>query len=100
MFSIASPLILSLMRLRVLVPTLCFFKDTPAQELDIPTIKKHVLRLAKAGVAGLAVHGTTGEPVLLSREERREVLKATREALDGAGFDDIPIIVGAGVQST
>ncbi len=40
------------------------------------------MRLAKAGVAGLAVHGTTGEPVLLSREERRAVLKATREGLD------------------
>ena len=82
------------------MPTLCFFEDSPEQALDIPTIKKHVLRLADAGVAGLAVHGTTGEPVLLSREERRLVLTATREALDTAGYQDLPIIAGTGVYST
>lgn len=84
----------------MLVPTLCFFKDTPKQELDIETIKQHTIRLAKAGIAGFAVHGTTGEPVLLSREERRQVLKAHREALDENGFEDIPIIAGCGVSST
>lgn len=82
------------------MPTLCFFEDTPEQALDLPTIQKHVVRLAGSGVAGLAVHGTTGEPVLLSREERRQVLIATRQALDNAGYKDLPIIAGTGVYST
>ncbi|KAJ9117484.1 hypothetical protein QFC22_004334 [Naganishia vaughanmartiniae] len=84
----------------VLVPTLCFFKDGPKQEVDLETVARHAVRLAKAGVVGLAVHGTTGEPLLLSREERRQVLKATRDALDQAGYQDLPIIAGCGVTST
>lgn len=82
------------------MPTLCFFEDTLEEALDLPTIQKHVVRLAGSGVAGLAVHGTTGEPVLLSREERRQVLIATRQALDNAGYKDLPIIAGTGVYST
>ncbi|KAL7415653.1 dihydrodipicolinate synthetase family protein [Mrakia frigida] len=84
----------------VFVPTLAFFLDTPAQEVDLPTTAKHAIFLAKAGVAGLTVHGTTGEPALLSREEKRAILKCTREALDGAGFKDLPIVSGVGVSST
>lgn len=57
-------------------------------------------RLAKAGVTGLVVNGTTGEPAHLSRAERRATLTASREALDGAGFPNMPIIAGCGVPST
>ena len=41
-----------------------------------------------------------GEAHHLSPEERVAVIKATREALDGAGFPSLPIIAGTGVGST
>jgi 4-hydroxy-2-oxoglutarate aldolase len=41
-----------------------------------------------------------GEAHHLSPEERAAVIKATREALDGAGFPSVPIIAGTGVGST
>ena len=41
-----------------------------------------------------------GEAHHLSPEERIAVIKATREALDGAGFSSLPIIAGTGVGST
>src|SRR5205814_329316 len=83
----------------VYVPTVCFF-DEITEDLDIPTIKKHAVRMAKAGVAGIATQGSNGEAVNLSHAERRLVTAATREALDNAGYHDMPIIVGCGAQST
>ncbi|CAE6437727.1 unnamed protein product [Rhizoctonia solani] len=81
------------------VPTLCFFKGEK-QEIDHETITKHVQRLAQAGVHGLVVNGTTGEPSHLSRTERSDVIKTHRAALDSAGFQKLPLIVGTGVSST
>jgi 4-hydroxy-tetrahydrodipicolinate synthase len=43
-------------------------------------LEKHVSYLAKAGVQGFLVNGTTGEGPFLSREERREVFQITRAA--------------------
>ncbi|EWC45267.1 putative mitochondrial 4-hydroxy-2-oxoglutarate aldolase [Drechslerella stenobrocha 248] len=83
----------------VYVPTVCFF-DEMSEDLDIPTIQKHAIRMAQAGVAGIATQGSNGEAVSLSREERKRVTAATREALDSARFQDMPIIVGCGAQST
>lgn len=78
----------------IYAPTMTFF-DPVTEELDIPTIKKHAVRLAEAGLVGLVTMGSNGEAVHLSRDEKAAVTKATREALDGAGFDKVPIIVGA-----
>jgi L-threo-3-deoxy-hexylosonate aldolase len=39
--------------------------------------------------------GSNGEAVHLTKEEKFAVTKATREALDSAGFTQVPIIVGA-----
>ncbi|KAJ1302069.1 hypothetical protein OPQ81_000903 [Rhizoctonia solani] len=83
----------------IYVPTLCFFKGEK-QEIDHETITKHVQRLARAGVHGLVVNGTTGEPSHLSRAERLAVIKTHRAALDNAGFQKLPLIVGTGVSST
>ena len=66
---------------------------------DLETLKKHVVGIAKADV-GILVCGTMGEAHHLSPEERVAVIKATREALDGAGFPSLPIIAGTGVGST
>ena len=67
--------------------------------IDIPTLKKHVVFLANAGV-GLVLAGTMGEGIHLSHSDRVTLVTAAREALDNAGFTDMPIIVGTGAGST
>lgn len=71
------------------------FFDPDTEELDIPTIKKHAVRLVKDGLAGLTVMGSNGEAVHCTREEKVTAVRATREALDEAGFTETPIMVGA-----
>lgn len=83
----------------VYVPTLTFFHNE-SEDLDLDTIARHAVRLAKAGVAGLTTQGSNGEAVHLSHEERKLVTKATRNALDRAGYSNLPVIVGCGSQST
>lgn len=75
-------------------PTMTFF-DPETEELDIPAIKKHAVRLAQAGLVGLVTMGSNGEAVHLSRAEKTTVTRATREALDEAGFQNVPVMVGA-----
>ncbi|RDL32076.1 Uncharacterized protein BP5553_09478 [Venustampulla echinocandica] len=78
----------------IYAPTMTFF-DPTTEELDIPTIKRHAIRLAEAGLVGLVTMGSNGEAVHCSVAEKVAVTKATREALDSAGFDQVPIVVGA-----
>lgn len=78
----------------IYAPTMTFF-DPETEELDIPTIKQHAERLARAGLAGLVTMGSNGEAVHCTREEKLAVTKATREALDAAGFTSVPIVLGA-----
>ena len=87
-----------LLRPGVYVPTVAFFKDN--EDLDHDTIGKHAVRLAKAGVAGIATQGSNGEAVHLTHHERQQVTRTTRKALDAAGFGSLPVIVGCGSQST
>ncbi|CAD6447878.1 2438bac8-6d40-4a72-b5cb-aa286ba4f33d [Sclerotinia trifoliorum] len=82
----------------VYVPTVCFF-DPTTEELDMETISSHAIRLAEAGVAGLATQGSNGEAVNLTHSERQTVTATTRAALNSAGFAHLPIIVGCGAQS-
>ncbi|KAF4982370.1 hypothetical protein FZEAL_1989 [Fusarium zealandicum] len=78
----------------IYAPVMTFF-DPETEELDIAAIKKHAERLAKAGLAGLVTMGSNGEAVHCTREEKLAVTKATREALDEAGFQSVPIVLGA-----
>lgn len=79
-------------------PTPTFFHpDT--EDLDIPTIRQHAIRLAKAGLVGLVTMGSNGEAVHLTREERKTVIRETRSALVEAGFQNVPVIAGASEQS-
>jgi len=71
------------------------FFDPETEELDIAAIKKHAVRLAEAGLVGLVTMGSNGEAVHLSRAEKAAVTQATREALDEAGYRNVPVIVGA-----
>ncbi|TKX18774.1 L-threo-3-deoxy-hexylosonate aldolase [Elsinoe australis] len=86
------------LRAGIYAPTMTFF-DRSTEDLDIPTIKKHAVFLAKSGLVGLVTMGSNGEAVHLSREEKAQVTKATREALDEAGFKDVPVIAGASEMS-
>lgn len=82
----------------IYVPTLAFFKDN--EDLDLVPVGKHAVRLARAGVAGLATQGSNGEAVHLSHHERKLVTQTTRKALNDAGFHSLPLLVGCGAQST
>ncbi|EFZ04429.1 hypothetical protein MHUMG1_07829 [Metarhizium humberi] len=78
----------------IYAPTMTFF-DPETEDVDIPTIKKHAQRLIRDGLVGLVTMGSNGEAVHCTREEKLAVTKATREALDEAGFTSTPIILGA-----
>lgn len=78
----------------IYAPTMTFF-DPETEELDIPTIKRHAVRLVRDGLVGLVTLGSNGEAVHCTREEKVAITRATREALDEAGFTSTPIIIGA-----
>ncbi|KOS21287.1 L-threo-3-deoxy-hexylosonate aldolase [Escovopsis weberi] len=78
----------------IYAPTTTFF-HAETEDLDIPTIKKHAVFLAEAGLAGIVVMGSNGEAAHCTREEKLAALRATREALDAAGFGSMPVIFGA-----
>jgi L-threo-3-deoxy-hexylosonate aldolase len=77
----------------IYAPTMTFF-DPETEDLDIPAVKKHAQRLVQSGLVGLVTMGSNGEAVHCTREEKIAVTKATREALDEAGFQSTPIIFG------
>lgn len=83
----------------VYVPTMCFF-EPGTEDVDTATIARHAVRLARAGVTGLATQGSNGEAVHLTHLERQLVTSTTRKALNDAGFSRMPLIVGCGSQST
>jgi 4-hydroxy-2-oxoglutarate aldolase len=83
----------------IYVPTVTFF-DPVTEELDLEVISSHAVRLAEAGVQGIATQGSNGEAVHMSHRERNLVTYTTRKALNHAGFGYMPVIVGCGAQST
>jgi 4-hydroxy-2-oxoglutarate aldolase len=58
-------------------------------------LEANVERYSKTPVAGIVVLGSTGEAILLSDEERREVLKTAREA----AANHKVLIAGTGIES-
>lgn len=89
---------LTALRPGVYAPTMTFF-DAQTEELDVASIRRHAVRLAKAGLVGLVTMGSNGEAVHLTREERMTVTRETRSALDEAGFSNVPVIAGASENS-
>ncbi|KAK3292691.1 uncharacterized protein B0H64DRAFT_419890 [Chaetomium fimeti] len=83
----------------VYVPTMCFFEEG-TEDVDTEAIARHAVRLAQAGVTGLATQGSNGEAVHLTHSERQLVTSTTRKALNESGYAHMPIIVGCGSQST
>jgi 4-hydroxy-2-oxoglutarate aldolase len=80
------------------VPMVAFFTDD--EEVDTAATAKHAVRMAKAGMASLTTQGSNGEAVHLTREERILITKTARDALNDAGFDQLPLVVGCAAQST
>ncbi|KAL5347376.1 hypothetical protein ACLOAV_007688 [Pseudogymnoascus australis] len=72
--------------------------NAAAAPFDAATQSKHSIHLAKSGIRGLVILGSTGEAVHLTNKERFEVLSSQRKALDEAGFKDYPIIAGTATQ--
>src|SRR6186713_413607 len=88
----------------VFVPVPTFFKpstDPKRQaEVDIDAQSAHSIHLAKNGIRGLVLLGSTGEAVHLSRSERYDLISSVRNALTNAGFPDYPIMAGVLTNST
>lgn len=77
----------------VSVPLTTPFKADDSVDTD--ALATQVVRLAKAGV-GIVLLGTNGEASHLSPAERKLVVETGRKALDGAGFQNTPLLVGTG----
>ena len=58
-------------------------------------LEQNVEQYSRGPIAGIVVQGSTGEAVLLSDDERRDVLKAAREAAS----NDKVLIAGTGIES-
>ena len=67
----------------------------PDGEVYYKKIESNVERYSRTPVAGIVVQGSTGEAILLSDQERRDVLKA---ALAAAAPDKV-MIAGTGIES-
>jgi 4-hydroxy-2-oxoglutarate aldolase len=66
------------------------------ESVSLSSVRDNVCRYNHTGVAGYVVLGSTGESVMLSREEADSVLATAREA---AGSDKL-LIAGTGAEST
>lgn len=82
----------------VFVPVPTFFKpaskDTIQPAIDIETQVAHSIHLAKSGITGLVLLGSTGEAIHLSKKERFDLVSGVRKGLEAAGFKDYPIMAG------
>lgn len=90
----------------IYVPVPTFFVSQSASNynsstppLDLTTQAKHAIHLAKCGIRGLVVLGSTGEAIMITDSERKTLLKHLRVELERAGFKDYPIIAGTATQS-
>lgn len=86
----------------VYVPVPTFFSKPPVNEptppLDLETQTKHALHLAKNGIRGLVLLGSTGEAIALTNEDRRSLITHIRQELERAGHKDYPLIAGTATQ--
>ena len=74
-------------------PLPTFFDEN--EELDLPTLQRHIGRLRESSIAGYVLLGSNGEAVHVTSEERVRLIEATRKVLPQE-----LLIVGCGEQST
>jgi 2-keto-3-deoxy-L-rhamnonate aldolase len=90
----------------IFVPSPTFYKPldkssgSPHPAVDVETQVKHSVHLAKSGITGLVLMGSTGEAIHLTRQERFDIISGVRKGLDEAGFKDYPIMAGVLVNGT
>ncbi|MEI7985887.1 MAG: dihydrodipicolinate synthase family protein, partial [Armatimonadota bacterium] len=51
--------------------------------IDYPTLEKHLEVLIDSGVTGFVMHGSLGENLALTWEEKLEILKVTKRVAAG-----------------
>ncbi|SPO05157.1 probable dihydrodipicolinate synthase [Cephalotrichum gorgonifer] len=83
----------------VFVPVPTFFQPVSSTQdaqpaLDLDAQIAHSVFLAKAGIRGLVILGSTGEAIHLTRDERRTLVSSVKKGLADAGFEDYPIMAG------
>lgn len=88
----------------VFVPVPTFFKakpESPALQpaIDVATQVGHSVHLAKSGITGLVLMGSTGEAIHMSKQERYDMISGVRKGLEEAGYKDYPIMAGVLVNS-
>ncbi|KAL4933042.1 dihydrodipicolinate synthase family protein [Aspergillus undulatus] len=76
-------------------PAVTFFNHS-TDTLDLEAQKKYYAYLSTTGLAGLVILGTNSEALLLTREERAQLIAAAREAVG----PDFPLMAGVGAHST
>lgn len=67
--------------------------------IDHDTQAAHALYLARSGIRGLVVLGSTGEAVHIHPRDRKALLSGLRGALDAGGFPDYPLVAGTATNS-
>jgi dihydrodipicolinate synthase/N-acetylneuraminate lyase len=82
------------------VPSLTFFTTSDKQEIDWETQTKHLRFLISSGVHGIVLAGTNGEAITLSRAEKSDLVRATRQAARDLGKPELPICLGTSGTST
>lgn len=88
----------------VFVPVPTFFKPASSSkslqpDIDVETQVAHSVHLAKNGIRGLVLLGSTGEAIHMSRQERFDMVAGVRKGLNDAGFPDYPIMAGVLINS-
>lgn len=90
----------------IYVPVPTFFVSKASSDynpsrppLDLTAQAKHAIHLARCNIRGLVVLGSTGEAIMVTKDERRALLEHLRVKLEQAGFKDYPIIAGTATQS-
>ncbi|KAI0099390.1 aldolase [Daldinia grandis] len=73
--------------------------DPVAAPVDVTTQVAHSLYLARSGIRGLVILGSTGEAIHLTNKERFEVLSGVRQAFENEGLKDYPIVAGTATQN-
>jgi len=82
------------------VPSLTFFNDSKRQEIDWDTQNKHLTFLIQSGVHGIVLAGTNGEAMPMTRQEKCDLVQATRKIATEQDKPNFPITVGTSGIST
>lgn len=90
----------------IFVPSPTFYRphsDSPDSHhpaVDVAAQTAHSVHLARSGITGLVLLGSTGEAIHLTRQERFDLISGVRKGLEDAGFQDYPIMAGVLCNST